>query len=429
MKIMENQSDIFNALFKSSLDGRLDKYLNLDNGSTNDIELIERFLKRNYYFRYNTVKGQLEILKDEQDNFRPLTERDENSLWREIQKDKWLEDKGVKCSITYLRGLLASEFSELHDPFKEYFESLPKWNSKTDYIAQLASTVKTNNDELFHRLLKSWLVAIVGSLLDPKVVNHTAIIFTGKQGIGKSSWIQKLVPPQLKDYYYSGPVNPFNKDTLINLSTCMIIDLDELESMSNTEVGAFKELITKPHIKIRRPYGRYNEDLPRRASFAGSINDAQFLNDSTGSRRFLVFEALGIDYKHKVDMDWVYSQALALYQSGFKYWLNEDDIKELEVNNSRFQRTTVEEDMLLQHFQPAKEGEEGCLFYSATEVARQLSNIAQGFTLSNATTQRLGKAMRKNGFKTLKKGGLLKYCIRHIGKPTDNKEPSFDNVA
>jgi predicted P-loop ATPase len=421
---MENHiNSAFNAIFKTSGNSTLDKYLAVaspDSGNNMEIELIERFLRRDHQFRYNTVKGQLEFMKDDKEGFKPLTDRDEYSLWREIQKDKRLKDEGVKCNISYLRGLLVSEFSKLYDPFEDYLYSLAEWDSTTDYISQLASTVRTDNDQLFHRLLMSWLVATVGSMLDPKIVNHTALIFTGKQGIGKSSWIQKLVPSQLKDYYYSGPVNPFNKDTLINLSTCMIIDLDELESMNNTEIGAFKELITKPHIKLRRPYGRYNEDMPRRASFAGSINDAQFLNDMTGSRRFLVFEAFEIDYTHSLDMDRVYSQALTLFKSGYKYWLDEDDIRELEMNNSKFQRTTVEEDLLLQHFETAGEGDKIHHFYSATEIAGQLSTLAQGFTVNNATTQRLGKALRKNGFKLCKKKGLLKYCVRHIDKPTDD---------
>jgi Predicted P-loop ATPase and inactivated derivatives len=37
---------------------------------------------------------------------------------------------------------------------------------------------------------------------------------------------------------------------------------------------------------MRKAYGHNNETLPRRASFAGSVNTAQFLNDTTGSEDF-----------------------------------------------------------------------------------------------------------------------------------------------
>ncbi|WP_317125059.1 VapE domain-containing protein [Kaistella daneshvariae] len=41
---------------------------------------------------------------------------------------------------------------------------------------------------------------------------------------------------------------------------------------------------------MRKAYGHNNENIPRRANFAGSVNTAQFLKDTTGSRRFVCFE-------------------------------------------------------------------------------------------------------------------------------------------
>lgn len=55
---------------------------------------------------------------------------------------------------------------------------------------------------------------------------------------------------------------PGNKDTLIHLVECMLINLDELENLNRTEIGSLKELITKNQIRIRRPYGHNNETYP-----------------------------------------------------------------------------------------------------------------------------------------------------------------------
>ena len=54
---------------------------------------------------------------------------------------------------------------------------------------------------------------------------------------------------------------------------------------------------------MRKAYGHNNENMPRRASFAGSVNTAQFLNDTTGSRRFLCFEVEHIEYNHEIDIN------------------------------------------------------------------------------------------------------------------------------
>jgi predicted P-loop ATPase len=44
------------------------------------------------------------------------------------------------------------------------------------------------------------------------------------------------MPKQLKEYIFSGTINPNNKDTLIHLAECMLINLDELENLNKTEM-------------------------------------------------------------------------------------------------------------------------------------------------------------------------------------------------
>ena len=86
------------------------------------------------------------------------------------------------------------------------------------------------------------------------------------------------------------------------MSECMLINLDELETLNKSEIGEMKELITKGTIRQRLPYARNNSSLIRRSSFVGSVNNGQFLTDITGNRRFLCFQALSINYLHKIDL-------------------------------------------------------------------------------------------------------------------------------
>jgi predicted P-loop ATPase len=210
----------------------------------------------------------------------------------------------IKTNLSSLRNLLYSDFCELFNPFEDYFFNLPTYDEKTDYITELANTITTTKQDLWQQCFKKWLVAMVGCVLDDKVINHTVIVFSGKQGLGKTTWVEKLVPKQLKEYLFSGTINPNNKDTLVQLAECMLINLDELENLNRSEIGSLKEIITKTQIRMRKAYGHNNETMPRRASFAGSVNTAQFLNDSTGSRRFLCFELEGIQYQHDVILIW-----------------------------------------------------------------------------------------------------------------------------
>jgi predicted P-loop ATPase len=334
-------------------------------------------------------------------------------MLRELLKNK------VRTNMSGLRNLLYSDFCELYNPFSTYFESLPAWDEQTDYIAQLADTITTTHQDLWHTCFKKWLVAMVGCVLDEKIINQTVIVFSGKQGIGKTTWMENLVPKELKQYLFSGTINPNNKDTLIHLSVCMLINLDELENLNRSEIGNLKELITKTHIRIRRAYGHNNETLPRCASFAGSVNTAQFLNDSTGSRRFLSFEVTDIEYDHKVSLDNVYSQALHLFKSGFRFWFNRDEIDAINQNNEQYQLRSPEEELLLTWFEPVHLNPDGSpsvhspQYLNASQIAAKLADKAK-ITVTDGTVNKIGKALRKHGFLRVKKSQNYSYLVKEL---------------
>ncbi|MGV0996641.1 VapE domain-containing protein [Empedobacter falsenii] len=370
------------------------------------IERLEMFLNKRYNFRYNIVTGKLEYKKVRNQMYKPITDFVENSILREVLKAK------VKCSIQGLRYLLMSDYVEQFDPFKEYFSTLPEINQEVDYITELANTITTTNQELWLECFKKWFVAMVACVLNEKVVNQTVIVFSGKQGIGKTTWMEKLVPKPLKDYLFSGTINPNNKDTLIHLAECMLINLDELENLNKTEIGSLKEIITKSHIRMRKAYGHNNETLPRRASFAGSVNTAQFLNDTTGSRRFLCFEVEHIEYHHNINLDNCYKQALHLIDEGFRYWFNNEEIKNINQNNEQYQIKSPEEELLLTWFEKADK-ETATAFLNTTQIATRLAFFSN-ININSGTVNQLGKALKKHGFMRISKNGSYVYAVKEL---------------
>ncbi|MBS7332910.1 MAG: virulence-associated E family protein [Weeksellaceae bacterium] len=378
------------------------------------IERLEMFLNKRYNFRYNIVTGKLEYKKVRNQMYKPITDFVENSILREVLKAK------VKCSIQGLRYLLLSDYVEQFDPFKEYFTTLAEINQEIDYITELANTITTTNQELWIECFKKWFVAMVACVTNEKVVNQTVIVFSGKQGIGKTTWMEKLVPKPLKEYLFSGTINPNNKDTLIHLAECMLINLDELENLNKTEIGSLKEIITKSHIRMRKAYGHNNETLPRRASFAGSVNTAQFLNDTTGSRRFLCFEVEHIEYHHSVNLDNCYKQALHLIDEGFRYWFNNEEIKNINQNNEQYQIKSPEEELLLTWFEKADK-ETANAFLNATQIATRLAFFSN-ININSGTVNQLGKALKKHGFMRISKNGSYVYAVKELEYDQVQKE-------
>jgi len=387
----------------------------------NQIDAIEAYISSHYKLRYNIVTSRLELRKKEDvpiypvsgirhpvsdSNFTPLTDYVENSLLRELLKNN------LKCSASLLRSILYSDYSNFYDPFRDYFLHLPLWDGETDYIQQLAETVTTTSQDLWCTCFKKWLVASVASVLDSKTVNHTAIILSGPQGVGKTTWMLNLCPPELSDYIFSGTINPNNKDTLIHLAECMFINMDELENMNRTEIGAFKEIITKAAIRMRRAYGHHIEAFTRRASFMGSVNSSQFLTDSTGSRRFLCFEVLSINYQHAIDLKIVYSQAYDLFQQGFKFFFDKEEINAITESNEQFQINTVEEELLLTYFQKVSLSE-ATRFLSAAQILNLITERTHvNIVTSPGAVIRLGKALKKFGFEKRKSNGLFLWAIQ-----------------
>ena len=107
--------------------------------------------------------------------------------------------------------MIDSNYAKEFNPYTDYLYALPPWDG-TDYIAQLADTLTTENRELWQEGFKRWIVGLVDCALSDEDMNQLVIILYSEQGKGKSSWIRRLLPPEWKEYFYNGIIDPSNKD-------------------------------------------------------------------------------------------------------------------------------------------------------------------------------------------------------------------------
>lgn len=374
-----------------------------------DNEVIEADILEMVTTRYNVVTGLTEVSTNKGKSYSSLTDRMEKTILRRLRA------KGHKVGVPTVRNIVQSDFSNLYNPFQEYFNGLENWDGETNHIEQLCSLVEVENDEYFKAWFTKWIVAIVASCLDDKVVNHQVFVIAGGQGIGKTTFFTKLVPSPLTNYFATGYVNPENKDAQIQASECFLINMDELSSLNAKSIEAFKQLVTQTNIRVRRPYGYNAENLSRRASFCGSTNEEQFLEDLTGNRRFLCFKAIDInlDALCSIDFDKVYAQAVALYKDGFQFWFNKEENKLIEQNNEDFVVRTVEDEAILSRYEPCGKDEVSArvMRVTSTEIMFALSSLGL-LPNSGRSTQKIGKALVKLGFIRYKSNGRMLYCVR-----------------
>ena len=242
-----------------------------------------------------------------------------------------------------------------------------------------------------------------------EVTNHQILVFVGRQGCYKTTWLARLLPPELQRYFcVRSNSGRLTKDDNLALSEFALICLEEIDELRLGDINQLKAMVTLPAVNERRAYGHYKENRPHIASFCGTTNQPEFLNDPTGSRRWLPFAVERIDdpYTHPVDYAGVYGQALRLWQEGFRYWFDEEEIAQVNARNERFETASLETDLVLASFRVPMPGEE-CMFLTVGEILQHIS----GGMKNPLSSVKVGLALRKAGFEQLRVAGKRGYRV------------------
>ncbi len=294
--------------------------------------------------------------------------------------------------------IIESDFYPTYNPLHEYLEHLPAWDGVTDHIDRLASMVHVTGctQDMHNRFFKKWIVAMVAAWMDESVTNHEILTYIGPQGRYKTTFMTRLLPPVLGEYFATKTFKGrMDKDDRLALTELALIDLEELDVMNASEVNQLKALVTDPSVNLRPVYARYTVRRAHIASFCGTGNNPRFLTDLTGHRRWLPFmiEAIDSPYDHPFDYDGIYAQAYALYRNGFRYWFDDEENAELERHNRQFEEPCIEEELIRTYLRKPY-GEERGEFLTATRII-ELVGGAVRVTLS---PKRIAIAMQRLGY-------------------------------
>lgn len=390
-------------------------------GNTVDLNEVEAFLSEQAEFRYNTVSDRIEFRAPETGGkFADLSDRDISTFWRR------LNIHGLAVHLNVVRTILRSDFTPDFNPFADYIDSLPEWDGVTDHIGRLADTVHVREDsDLWRRLFRKWFVAILPTLVDPEAYNEGILVLIGDQGIYKTTWLRRLLPPALRIYYYN-KLNGIgmNKDDMAAMTTNALVCLEEIDKMRPEDLNQLKGIVTNPVFQVRLPYRENPENRLRTASLCGSGNNRHFLIDTTGNRRWLVFDVAAIDspHEHPIDYAGLYGQAKALWQGGFDYHFDGDDYRRLHKHNTVFEPANLEQELIMTYFAIPAPGQ-ACEFFTAADII----NLLSMHTRMPLSAARIGTEMKNLGFKRCARGGKRGYLV--IVRTQDEIRASMRAVA
>ena len=398
---------------------------NRGDSKTASVDEIKSFLDGHVSLRFNEITSRVEFKAPTDDNLKshtdstdftdegiwtPINDRKVNSLW-----SKMSEVTRVNKQDIY--NIIESDYVPLFNPFTEYLSTLQSVESvrsvcqnkspsvgEKDYIRELAATVRVKGGEqeqmLWHLYLKKWLVGMVASWISDDVVNNVILVLIGEQGAYKTTWFNYLLPPPLKQYFYTKTnANRMSKDDILTLAQYALVCCEELDTMRPAELNQLKAAVTMPSIDERAAYAHYHEHRKHIASFCGTGNNTQFLSDPTGNRRWLPFEVESIvsPRDHPFHYEGIYSQALALYKSGFQYWFTKEEIQELNRHNKQFETPRLEHELVDLYFRKPTDSELG----EFMSVARALQLISNGIS-QKLSAVNVGRAFSDLGFKRVR---------------------------
>ena len=350
------------------------------------------------------IKGEQEPIESQQASLKGTSTKEitqEEISQGEISQGEAAQE-GTAQEGTAQEGTAQEEASQATD------SSL--FTLRSSLISQEAPSQATDFSLFTFRFsLKKWLVGMVAGWISEDVVNNVILVFIGEQGAYKTTWFNYLLPPQLKQYFYTKTnANRMTRDDLLTLAQYGLVCCEELDTMRPAVLNQLKAAVTMPSIDERAAYAHFHEHRKHIASFCGTGNNVSFLSDPTGNRRWLPFEVESIvsPRDHPFCYEGIYSQALALYKSGFTFWFTKEEIQEQNRHNRKFETPRLEYELVDLYFRKPLE-HENSMFMTSSRV---LQVIGSGITQKLSAT-RIGMAFNELGFKRVRYHGIRGYLV------------------
>ena len=335
---------------------------------------LETYLMEHYTFRYNVLTEQAEVCTLGEKKFRPVTQRVANTLCLEAQ------EQGIPCWDKDVLRLLNSERLTDYHPLLTYMAVLPAWDG-IDRITPLAERIST--EEIWVNGFHRWMLGVAAQWSGQmeRCANAVApMLISARQGMGKSTFCRQLVPESLADYYTDSFDLNSQAGCEQKLSLFGLINLDEFDKLSPRKLPLLKNLMQMTSLHYRKAHRAQYSHLPRMASFIGTSNRRDLLNDPTGSRRYLCIEVEEKIENTPLEHKQLFAQLKAELAHGERYWFTGEEEKKLMKHNEAYYIQPPMHDVFFQCFRLPEKGE-----------AHQLQTAAQLYEL---LTKRFPSAMR-----------------------------------
>lgn len=256
-------------------------------------------------------KGVEHYPRDRRDN-------DEISLRAYIEANYKLQGRGAVSDAL----ALAFQAAGFH-PLRAYLDKL-QWDGVERVDTLFVRLFGASDTPYTRAVTRKILCAAIARAYRPGTRFDYMVVFSGAQGIGKSTVIKQLGGP----WYNDRVTMTGGKEAMEQLRGSWICEWGEMRGIRAAEYEAMKLFISSPVDRYRPAYGHVVEAFPRQCVFFATTNEETPLTDPTGGRRFWIVKS----HETKITLDWndltpelvgqIWAEAKARYHLGEKLYLD-----------------------------------------------------------------------------------------------------------
>lgn len=214
----------------------------------------------------------------------------------------------------------AHAFNEVQD----YINGL-QWDGTPRLDTLFIDFLGAADTEYNRAVCRKSFTAAIARAMTPGCKFDNMLILAGPQGIGKSTLLDKMSLG-----WFNDSIRTFEgKEASELLQGVWLIEVAELDAFRKTDIARIKQFLSLRADRYRAAYGRHVRELPRCCVFFGTCNEVEFLQDTTGNRRFWPVDVGEIPHSKTVWKDLtddyirqVWAEAKTRWQAGESLYLS-----------------------------------------------------------------------------------------------------------
>jgi len=333
-------------------------------------------------------------------------------MWNELTHKPELDGKPINLNtwLTVLSETVGLDFSEViasqctlrvaqensYHPIKQYLEKVHEEHCENLIpLDNLATELFGVSEPIYNVFLKKHLIASVARIFQPGCKVDTVFVLMGKQGFRKTTFFSTLYGKE----WFTNTSNENDKDLLMQIHSNWCVEWGEIENVfSKRDISKIKGFLSSQKDDFRPPYGRNMETFKRQCVIVGSTNRDDFLNDTTGSRRFWVIplEQQEININRVATLrDRIWASAVDAYFSDddntSQWWLTDTEQALSNELNKSYERTDSMEDSVLNYIDNEP-------WVTTTDILDKVLNIPMGAPHRRATEMQITDILKKHGW-------------------------------